>query len=162
MSTQNFNSIVSKSEADALKDMIFKRVRERAENLNKETQNTYTSSVHNEIMEIARNSFVSDNNPFSIKQKEIKKEEALNITHSSQKEIIEESKRKAEELKAQIIRKNEAAKTDYFVKTMEENMQDAQIGLTKKHTFIGALEFLNSQASVSLIQKRGKNFNAIA
>ena len=44
----------------------------------------------------------------------------------------------------------------------QENMQDAQIGLTKKHTFIGALEFLNSQASVSLIQKRGKNFNAIA
>ena len=52
-----FDSIVNKQEADALKEMIFRRVRERSNSMNEEVQT--------EVMDLARDSFVSNNNPFS-------------------------------------------------------------------------------------------------
>ena len=52
-----FDSIVNKSEADALKDMIFRRVQERSKGMSDEVQT--------DVMDLARDSFVSINNPFS-------------------------------------------------------------------------------------------------
>ena len=52
-----FDSIVNKSEADALKDMIFRRVQERSKGMNDEVQT--------DVMDLARDSFVSKDNPFS-------------------------------------------------------------------------------------------------
>ena len=51
------NSFVNKKEAEALKELIFKRVKERA--------GAMTSDVQTDIMNVARESFVSTNNPFS-------------------------------------------------------------------------------------------------
>ena len=59
MSNYKYDSIVSKTEVEALKDMIFKRARERAEALNKTVQENYTSSVQKDVMDIARESFVA-------------------------------------------------------------------------------------------------------
>ena len=52
-----FDSIVNKHEADALKEMIFKRARERAKAFNEDAQS--------DVMDMARETFVSKNNPFS-------------------------------------------------------------------------------------------------
>ena len=52
-----FDSIVSKNEAAALKDMIFKRAQERAKSFNDDAQA--------DVMDMARDSFVSKDNPFS-------------------------------------------------------------------------------------------------
>ena len=52
-----FDSIVNKSEADALKDMIFRRVQERSKGMSDEVQT--------DVMDLARDSFVSKDNPFS-------------------------------------------------------------------------------------------------
>ena len=49
-----FDSIVNKSEADALKDMIFRRVQERSKGMNDEVQT--------DVMDLARDSFVSKDN----------------------------------------------------------------------------------------------------
>lgn len=51
-----FDSIVNKSEADALKDMIFRRVQERSKGMSDEVQT--------DVMDLARDSFVSKDNPF--------------------------------------------------------------------------------------------------
>lgn len=161
MNTQSYESIVSKAEIEALKDVIFKRARERAAALNQTVQENYTSTVQNDVMDLARNSFKSNNNPFY--KKEIEKKEDIIETESSAKDkIITESKQKAEELKEMIRRRNEAAKTEYFVQAIEENMANASVDYNKKHTFIGALDFLNSQASIALINKKGKQFEAMA
>ena len=53
----NFNSYVNKGEADALKEMIFKRAQERSK--------AYTDDVQSDVMDLARESFVSNGNPFS-------------------------------------------------------------------------------------------------
>jgi hypothetical protein len=41
-------------------------------------------------------------------------------------------------------------------------MTDARNEFSQKSTFLGALDFLNSQASISLIKNKGKSFEALA
>ena len=139
------NTIVSRSEAEALKDMIFKRARERAEALNVEIESSYTDSVKNDVMELARDSFVSNNNPFSIK-------------NEAQAKEIEEAH--VEEVKSRINYRNKTESISNEVK--EANMTEARIDFAKKQSFVGALDFLNSQASISLVNRKGKKFEAIA
>ena len=58
---------VNRQEAEALKEMIFKRVRERAESMNAETQQAYTEAVQSDVMDLARMSFAQNtNNPFTL------------------------------------------------------------------------------------------------
>ena len=52
-----FDSIVNRNEAAALKEMIFKRAQERAQVMSEDTQS--------DVMDMARDSFVSKDNPFS-------------------------------------------------------------------------------------------------
>lgn len=150
MSNYKFDSIVSRSEADALKEMIFKRARERAEALAEDINTSYTSSVKNELMDIARDSFVSSKNPFAVKE-EKKPEEPEN-------KEIGFPQRKIEEIKSQINYRTK----DIAGKEVDSAMRDAGVDFRKKQSFIGALDFLNSQATIALINKRGKSFEALA
>ena len=45
---------------------------------------------------------------------------------------------------------------------VEQAMLDARQDFSKKSSFMGALNFLNSQATISLISKRAKSFEALA
>ena len=65
MNNYNLNSTVTSQEAEALKEMIFKRARERAKALNEDVQSSFTSSIQNDVMDLARDSFVASKNPFS-------------------------------------------------------------------------------------------------
>ena len=71
MSNYNLKSIVSNSEQEALKEMIFKRVRDRAQAMNDEVQNSYTKATQNEVMDLARESLTIKQNPFAEKKKRI-------------------------------------------------------------------------------------------
>ena len=149
-----FNSIVNKQEADALKEMIFNRARERAVVLNNEEQA--------DVMNLARDSFVSKNNPFSTIA-----EQAYNNTESKlNNEKIETSSTKKQseigfpiksrENKIQAARQVEIVKSE-----IENNMLQARDSLNNKQSFIGALNFLNSQAAVSLIRTRADKFEMV-
>ena len=155
-----FNSIVSVQEQEALKNMIFKRAQERAQALVEEVEESYTSSTKVEIMDIARNSFVSNKNPFSI---EFPAEKEPVIEEISPKEkAVELSKKNIENIKNNIYQKQTTIQSDIAEKVMTLNMAEARVGLDKKQAFVGALDFLNSQASLSLINKRQKGFEALA
>ncbi len=149
MNSYKFESIVNRQEADALKEMIFKRARERADSIAKETQDTYTSAVKNDIMDLARDTFVSNKNPFSIEPVPAQPEEQAEVGFS---------KRRVEEIKSQINYRNRTTSE----KVVEETMSEARIEFGGRTSFMGALNFLNSQASISLVNKRGKNFEALA
>ena len=159
MSSFGFNTTVSSQEADALKEMIFKRARERAQALTQDVQNDYTSSVQNDIMDLARDSFVSARNPFS----ENTKTDVLAKETSQEVETREIgfAKRQVNELKSQIVSKNIAATTDIANNEIDANMHAAKEVFSKKTTFMGALDFLNSQASIALIKNKGKKFEAL-
>lgn len=161
MSGYDYNSIVSRSETEALKEMIFKRARERAELLNKDTQNQYTTSMQKEVMEIARDSFVASKNPFSIIA-EPKKEEVAVQEKAEEKSNIGFAQKNTEKVKTQIETKLKTVKEDIANNEVTANMLEARTAFENKKSFMGALNFLNSQASISLINSKSKKFEAFA
>ena len=150
------NSVVPNSEAEALKQMIFKRAMERAQTLNEETQKNYTKTVHAEIMNLARESFISNKNPFSEKKEVDKYEEKVNSQE------IGFAKRQVKEFKKAIEEKNNLNNSEIINIEIESAMSEARANLSNKKTFIGALQFLNTQATIDLVQKKAKNFEILA
>ncbi len=160
MSSYINKSIVSNSEAAALKEMIFKRARERAESLDKEVKASYTGDVQNDVMNIARDSFVANKNPFSMIAEPEKKAEPVNETRIE--EGLGFQQHKIDEIKSRIVYRNKEINEGTSRQAIEATMQDARKDFQKKDSFIGALNFLNAQASIALINSDGKSFNAIA
>lgn len=158
MSNYKFDTIVNRQEAEALKEMIFKRARERAEAMVNEAQDTYTSSVKNDVMDLARDSFVSGKNPFSIVKEETPKQEAP----KQETQEVGFSKRHIDEIKAQINYRNKAAADDISNAEVAGAMADARADFGQRTSFMGALNFLNAQASITLVNKKGKRFEALA
>ena len=164
MNNYSYKSIVSNTEADALKEMIFKRARERAEALTEETQTSYTTAVHADIMDLARNSLASDKNPFvteSTPMKEVFSTDSETEVENKDRNIGF-SQRKMPEIKARIENNNSATTETLVASAVQANMAEAREGLYKKQSFVGALEFLNSQATITLIKNKGKVFEAMA
>ena len=159
MSYINNNSIVSREEALALKDMIFKRVKDRAASLEADVTSSYTSDVQNDLMDVARASFESNKNPFSQiigdtnPKKVEKKSEDLEIGFAQ---------RKSTKTETEIINKNRETSEVISKAFVEETMATVGNELVRKQSFLGALEFLNSQATISLVNKKAKSFDAIA
>ena len=157
MNNYKFDSIVSRNEQEALRDMIFKRARERAEALNDNIQSSYANDIKSDVMDLARDSFVSEHNPFSQKS-----EPTTVVEEKAPEAEIGFSKRHVETLKAQIEYKNKLTREEIVNKETEANMQDARADFSSKKTFMGALDFLNSQASIALVKTKDKRFEAIA
>lgn len=147
-----FDSIVSKNEAAALKDMIFKRAQERAKSFNEDAQA--------DIMDMARDSFVSKDNPFS---KII--ENTKNENKTVEAEAVEKKQKDdgvgfpmPKEVKLQ---QNQVINNQITSSAINSNMREAREALTNKKSFMGALNFLNSQAAVSLMRTRADKFEIV-
>lgn len=141
--------IVDNQEANALKAMILKRAQEKSQ--------TYTDDVQSEVMDIARESFVSKNNPFSqiasasepVFQGNVNKDEGIGFP-------VKEPKL------SQISRQNNIVNEQIASSAIKNNMLEARNTLTNKQSFMGALNFLNSQAAILLIRTRADKFEIIA
>ena len=145
------DSIVGKQEADALKELIFKRVRERSKSMNEDVQD--------DVMDLARESFVSKDNPFS---KIIEKAEQANS------EIKDKTAEKREEigfplreLKSHAIEQKRILNEQAVIAAVHNNMEEAHKTLNSRKSFMGALDFLNSQAAVSLMRTRSDRFEVV-
>ena len=152
----NVNSFINQEEANALKQMIFERARERANAMNQDVQS--------DVMDIARESFVSKNNPFSniieSAQKAAEQREAIvSGAENGQNEEIGFPKR---ELKARAAAQERVVRENVSASVLQNTMNEARVGLSKNKGFIGALDFLNSQAAVSLMRVRTDKFDVIA
>ena len=169
MSAYLHDSIVSAQESQALKEMIFNRARERAAALAGDVHETYTSSMQSEIMDIARDSFRATKNPFSIntaEQEIVSEKEVVKVKPQQAPQHYQEglgfSQKNVEAIKSQINFRNKVVIEKVAQDTITENMNDAREDFIKKPSFIGALDFLNSQATISLVKSKGKSFDAIA
>lgn len=152
------NSYVNRQEAEALKEMIFKRARERA--------GAMTSDVQAEVMDIARESFVRSNNPFSqiIEKTVAEKPEQVEqpeVKPSALHEFVEAAETAAEEVgfpQKPIFtagaNQNRIIQEQMTASQVQNTMIEAREGLSNKKSFMGALSFLNSQAAASLLNKR--------
>ena len=147
-----FDSIVSKNEAAALKDMIFKRAQERAKSFNEDAQA--------DVMDMARDSFVSKDNPFS---------RIIENTIPENKTVEPEAVEKKQKddgvgfpmPKEVKLQQNQVINNQITSSAINSNMREAREALTNKKSFIGALNFLNSQAAVSLMRTRADKFEIV-
>lgn len=170
-----FDSFVNRHEAEALKELIFKRARERA--------NSMTDDVQSDIMNIARESFVNNKNPFSqlIQQNEDSsaavtqsvKQEQPSVKTSALHEYVEAAEAAADGENEEvgfpvkdytgIIKQNTMIREQMTTAQLQNTMIEAREGLSNKKSFMGALSFLNSQAAASLLNKRaGKGIDVVA
>ena len=151
----NVNSFVNKDEANALKEIIFRRASERAQEMN--------TDVQKDVMDVARESFVSKNNPFSqIIQEAAEKTQAIE-KESSQESTIEKTEIgfPQRQLKARAVEQGRVVNEQLTAITVQNNMNEARKALSNKKSFMGALDFLNSQAAVSLMRTKSDNFEAV-
>lgn len=156
------NSIVSYQEVEALKEMIFKRAQERADAMEKNIEHAYTTSIKEDVMDIARNSFVAPHNPFSAAQKneEAKEEAKTDLSVEKQNETREGLGFKP--LKASLQEKTTYNNENSVKAEIYSTMSEARNTLEKKSSFMGALDFLNSKATIATWEKTDKKFSAIA
>ena len=166
------NSYVNRQEAEALKEIIFKRAKERA--------NAMTSDVQADIMNIARDSFVSNKNPFAQflapaeeltsavreQEKVVKSEEKTSVLHEytdAMEEAAQEVGFPIKDLFSGAVNQNKMIKEQAIAAQVQSTMIEAREGLTNKKSFMGALDFLNSQAAASLLNKRaGRGIDVVA
>ena len=157
-----FNSYVNRKEVETLKEMIFQRARERAQSM--------TGDVQQDVMSIAREAFVSNNNPFAriLEQNEETvpevREEVITqpeVKQSALHEYVEAVEAQAEEvgfpqraLSSGAVNQYRNIQEQTSSRQIQNTMREAREGLANKKSFMGALEFLNSQAAVSLLNKR--------
>jgi len=167
MSSYSYTGIVSKAETEALKELIFNRARQRAENLAKDTQEKYTSSFREDIMDIARNSFNSPGNPFAQKTELVHNENQK--VRENQPQVKERhndigfKQRTTENNIKEIIKfRNDLSKEKIANNEISGIMQQAGAEFTTSKNFTGALEFLNSQASIYMAGERKAKFDTIA
>ena len=110
-------------------------------------------------MDLARVSFEKKQNPFAkIISTEVKKE----VKEDTTTEEIGFAQKRVKDLQNQIVNRNRTANKELSDIEVERAMMNASMDYKKSSSFIGALEFLNSQATIALIKKKGNAFNAIA
>ena len=160
MYSYNRKSIVSNSEIQALKEVIFERARQRAEAMANSAQNQYTSSFKAEIMEIARNSFNSPSNPFAQNLAQpIKNDPATEAKPKigfPERKIPENIKNKIIESKNAEIK--ESISRDEVLSIMNKTGTD----FGNRKNFVGALKFLNAQAGIYMAGQNKAKFDRLA
>lgn len=153
MNSTNLNGTVSYKEVEALKDMIFKRVKERAEALTSDVKSSYVENTYNDVMDLARMSFASNRNPFVIEQNVEKEDVSVSQCESKEdcvNEKINEAREHVKILKQEIYSNQQSFNQDKREDVVKFNMLNARKVLEQRHQFVGALEFLNKQAAIEL------------
>ena len=155
-----FDSIVNKQEAEALKDMIFKRVRERSQAM--------TDDVQADVMSLARESFVkSNNNPFAQfidgeeNSKPAQTPAAKTTESTGTHDMPDGIGFPQRELKARAQEQERMVKDEISTIALRSTMNEARESLSNKRNFLEALNFLNTQGSVSLMRTRSDRFEVM-
>ena len=162
------NSFVNRQEAEALKELIFKRAKER--------EKVMMDDFHANIMDIARESFVDSKNPFS-QIATMPEEETKTVNQNTEKtselheyvEARESMTADAEigfplkKMLSGALNQNKMIKEQLTAAQVQNTMIEAREGLSNKQSFMGALAFLNSHAAASLLNQRaGKGIDVVA
>ena len=152
MSNINFNFNSGKEDFTSLKEAIFKRAREKAEALNKEVKDSYTSDVKADIMESARISV--RNNPFInlIDTEEIEDKQVENISsESTVKPEILHSRNIDYTRKGKSRRFPSRINNELYTAAVREGaMREASATIRQNQNVMNSLKFLNTQAAIAL------------
>lgn len=115
-------------------------------------------------MDIARLSVTESKNPFAMIVNDNKETDDLSNEVNKEKDNIAEEGIgfKQRKISKQILATERSYNLEFANAEVERNMVAARSNLNSKQSFIGALDFLNQQASLDITIKKGKKFDAIA
>ena len=99
---------------------------------------------------------MSKDNPFSkiVKEKE-EAAESSSVSEAGEIGFPQRSERPQVRAQSRIVNEQMTGAV------IQNNMIEARSGLSERKSFMGALNFLNSQAAISLIKTRGEKFEAV-
>ena len=147
---------IDRKETTSIKDAIFRRAREKAQELADEKNGNYTSDVKNDVMDIARETIsASPMNPFNQFM------ESLASQNSESEEVVQESDNfpdLTETFNREVKHNIESASNDAFVKSIkDETMLEARRQFRTNLNI--TLNFLNTQAAIRAAESTHSKIN---
>jgi len=160
MYNYDYKNIVSKTESEALKELIFNRARQRAEAMAQNAQNEYKNSFREELMDVARSSFSSPGNPFGVNS--TLGEKSQTASSKETKQVGFTQKKSSNEIK-EIIKAKNTSTSEYIAQNeIYGIMNGASADFEKSKNFTGALNFLNAHARIALAGRQKPSFEMLA
>lgn len=158
---------IDRNEVSLIKETIFKRAREKAERMNQEQNNQYTSDIKNDVMEIASADFRSSEfNPFNkfkeslgLNQKEqvpVEQEEPANEVKSA-----DNSLEKTFEMKP-LHNIQSVSVSNYANSVKDETMDIARTRFRQERNLTTSLNFLNAQAAIQMAKYAHSKINYLS
>lgn len=153
---------IEQKEVSLIKEAIFKRAREKAQEMNAEQNAQYTSDVKNDIMEIASADFRSNEfNPFN-KFKEsmgLNTQKAEPVAETKIEPVQEELSPRFKPLKHNVQSVNNA---NYSNSVKDETMTVARNQFRHNIDLTTSLNFLNAQAAIQMAKYAHSKINYLS
>lgn len=158
----NVKPSIERKEVSLIKEAIFKRAREKAEQMNDEKNEHYTSDVKNDIMEIASSDFRSSEfNPFN-KFKESMGLNAPAPKHEPEPAVEQEpvsTAKKTFEIKPLKHNIESVSNGNYTESVKDETMTAARNQFRQDRNLTTSLNFLNAQAAIQMAKYAHSKIN---
>ena len=159
---------IERKDVSLIKEAIFKRAREKAQQMNDDQNNQYTSEVKNDIMEIASADFRSSEfNPFN------KFKESMGLNTPKVEPVAEPEKQPVAETKAEPFKENPLIKplkhniqrvnnSNYTESVKDETMTAARNQFRQDRNLTTSLNFLNAQAAIQMAKYAHSKINYLS
>lgn len=153
----NVKPSIERKDVSLIKEAIFKRAREKAEQINDEKNEHYTSDVKNDIMEIASADFRSSEfNPFN----KFKESMGLNAPKPEPQPVAEqEPVKKTFEIKPLKHNIESVSNGSYTESVKDETMTAARNQFRQDRNLTTSLNFLNAQAAIQMAKYAHSKIN---
>ena len=138
---------IDRRETASIKDAIFKRAREKSNQLAEEKSENYTAQIQSDVMDIARESLrPSPQNPFSQFMDNI----GIQNTAIKEEKVSDKDLSKKENVRT-VKRNIESASESALVNSVkDETMTEARNQFRQGTNLMATLNFLNTQAAIKM------------
>lgn len=155
----NVKPSIERKDVSLIKEAIFKRAREKAEQMNDEKNEHYTSDVKNDVMDIASADFRSSEfNPFN----KFKESMGLNTPKPEpqpQPVAEQEPVKKTFEIKPLKHNIESVSNGSYTESVKDETMTAARNQFRQDRNLTTSLNFLNAQAAIQMAKYAHSKIN---
>lgn len=153
---------IERKDISLIKETIFKRARQKAQQMNEEQNNQYTSEVKNDIMEIASADFRSNEfNPFNKFKESMglntpKVEPAVEPVTETEAKPVGQQTFEIKPLKHNL---QSAKNENYTDSVKDETMLAARNQFRQDRNLTTSLNFLNAQAAIQMAKYAHSKIN---
>lgn len=153
---------IERKDVSLIKEAIFKRAREKAQQMSDEKNENYTSDVKNDVMEIASADFRSSEfNPFN----KFKESMGLNAPKPEQEQVVKQEPveaKKTYEIKPLKHNIESVSNDNYTESVKDETMAAARNRFRRDRNLTTSLNFLNAQAAIQMAKYAHSKINYLS